>query len=88
MEPFPSFLMSSRDERQEAAYISAMDALLPFLLIAAMGATAIVLFAGIAAFAFNSKLNARYSNKLMTARVVLQGLALAVLGLIVLTQMF
>jgi hypothetical protein len=53
-----------------------------------MGATAIVLFAGIAAFAFNSKLNAKYSNKLMTARGVLQGLAVAVLGLIVLTQMF
>jgi Hypoxia induced protein conserved region len=80
--------MSNRDERQGVAYMSLMDTVLPFLLIAAMGATAIVLFAGIAAFAFNSKLNAKYSNKLMTARVVLQGLALAVLGLIVLAQMF
>lgn len=65
-----------------------MDTVLPFLLVAAMGATAIVLFAGIAAFAFNSKLNAKYSNKLMTARVLLQGLALAVLAVIVFTQMF
>ena len=68
--------------------MSSMETVLPFILVIAMGATVIVLFTGIAAFAFNSKLNAKYSNKLMTARVVLQGLALAVLALIVFTQMF
>ena len=67
--------------------MSGMDTLLPIFLVIAMAATVIVLFTGILGFAFNSKLNAKYSNKLMTARVLLQGLALAVFAAIVLTQM-
>ncbi len=64
-----------------------MDSILPILLVIAMAATVIVLFTGIVGFAFNSKLNAKYSNKLMTARVLLQGFALAIFMVIVLTQM-
>jgi hypothetical protein len=64
-----------------------MDILLPIFLVFAMVATVVVLFTGILGFAFNSKLNAKYSTKLMTARVLLQGLALAVFAVIVLTQM-
>jgi hypothetical protein len=64
-----------------------MDIALPVFLIIAMAATVIVLFTGIIGFAFNSKLNAKYSTKLMTARVLLQGFALAVFAAIVLTQM-
>jgi hypothetical protein len=67
--------------------MSGMDTILPIFLVIAMAATVIVLFTGILGFAFNSKLNAKYSNKLMTARVLLQGLALAVFAAIVLTQM-
>ena len=67
--------------------MSAMDIILPVFLVIAMAFTVIVLFTGILGFAFNSKLNAKYSNKLMTARVLLQGLALAVFAAIVLTQM-
>ena len=67
--------------------MSGMDTILPIFLVIAMVATVIVLFTGILGFAFNSKLNAKYSNKLMTARVLLQGLALAVFAAIVLTQM-
>ena len=65
----------------------AMSTVLPVFLVIAMAATVIVLFAGILSFAFNSKLNAKYSTRLMTARVLLQGLALAVFAVIVLTQM-
>ncbi len=67
--------------------MSIMETILPVLLVIAMIATVVVLFTGIVAFAFNSNLNAKHSNKLMTARVVLQGVALAVFGLIVLMQM-
>ncbi len=67
--------------------MSGMDTILPIFLVIAMVATVIVLFTGILGFAFNSKLNAKYSNKLMTARVLLQGLALAVFAAVVLTQM-
>jgi hypothetical protein len=67
--------------------MSIMETVLPVLLVIAMIATVVVLFTGIVAFAFNSNLNAKHSNKLMTARVVLQGVALAVFGLIVLMQM-
>jgi hypothetical protein len=85
--PSRSFFKSGRDGGGQAPYILAMSTLLPVFLVIAMAATVIVLFTGILGFAFNSKLNAKYSTKLMTARVLLQGLALAVFAVIVLTQM-
>jgi len=63
-----------------------METILPVLLGVAMLATLGVLFAGVVAFGFNTKANAKYSNKLMTARVVCQGVAVALFGLIVLMQ--
>lgn len=61
-----------------------METVLPFLLMIAMVATVAVLAVGIVAFAFSPKLNARYAGKLMTARVVLQFTAVAILAAIVL----
>lgn len=63
-----------------------MDTLLPILLIVAMAATVIVLFAGIVTFSFSSRLNAKYGNRLMAARVVLQGVAIAIFAAIVLLK--
>ena len=61
-----------------------MESILPFLLGAAMLATLGVLFAGVIAFAFNTKTNAKYANRLMTARVVCQAVAVALFGAMVL----
>lgn len=61
-----------------------MDSILPFLLGAAMLATLGVLCAGVISFAFDTKANAKYSNKLMTARVVCQAIAVAIFGVMVL----
>ena len=63
-----------------------MSAVLPVLLGIAMLATLGVLFAGVISFAFNSKVNAKYSNKLMQARVVLQAVAVALFAATVLFQ--
>ena len=63
-----------------------MSTVLPVLLGVAMLATVGVLFAGVISFAFNSKMNAKYSNKLMQARVVLQAVAVALFAAIVLLQ--
>lgn len=61
-----------------------MRDLLPILLGVALVATVLVLFAGVISFAFGSRTDRKLATWLMTARVVLQGLAVAVLGLIVL----
>ena len=61
-----------------------MNAILPLLMVIAMAATAVVLFVGILAFAVHGKFNARHANKLMQARVILQGLAVLIFGLITL----
>ena len=74
----------SNDRRVRASYILGMDAILPILLGAAMLATLGVLFAGVISFAFNTKTNAKYANKLMTARVVCQAVAVALFGAMVL----
>lgn len=68
------------------AYIIIMDAIFPILLGAAMLATLGVLCVGVISFAFNTKTNAKYSNKLMTARVICQAVAVAIFGLMVLLQ--
>lgn len=61
-----------------------MESILPILLIVAMVATIVVLFAGIIGFGFNTRASAKYSTHLMTARVVLQGVAIAVFALMAL----
>lgn len=61
-----------------------MNSLLPLMLAVVMMATVVVLAVGIVSFAFNAQLNSRYGNKIMTARVVLQFVAIAIFGLIVL----
>jgi hypothetical protein len=61
-----------------------MDSILPMLLLVAMGATAIVLAVGVISFAFSSRMNQKYATKLMTTRVMLQGIAVLLFGLIVL----
>lgn len=61
-----------------------MNAILPILLGAAMLVTLGVLCAGVISFAFNTKTNAKYSNKLMTARVICQAVAVAIFGIMVL----
>jgi hypothetical protein len=60
-----------------------MQQILPILLGLAMFATVAVLFAGVIVFAFSPNLNARYGNKLMRWRVILQGVALALFALMV-----
>lgn len=65
-----------------------MMEILPYLLGAVVVATVVVLFAGIISFAFNTKTNAKYANRLMTARVILQGVAVALFGLMVLDNFF
>ncbi|TVR97475.1 MAG: twin transmembrane helix small protein [Rhodospirillales bacterium] len=63
-----------------------MQTILPFILVAVMLATVGALFAGIVSFAFNIGGN-KQSTRLMSARVLLQGLALAVFGLLALVSM-
>lgn len=63
-----------------------MESILPTLLIVAMGLTALVLVVGVATFAFSTSANRKYGNKLMTARVILQGVALALFALMALLQ--
>ncbi|MCU0838636.1 MAG: HIG1 domain-containing protein [Rhodospirillales bacterium] len=63
-----------------------MSSVLPFLMIAAMAATALVLLAGVVGFAFSTKVNEKYSTKLMATRVLLQGVAILLFGLMVLLQ--
>jgi hypothetical protein len=71
-------------ERKGAPHI--MSSVLPFLMIAAMAATALVLLAGVVGFAFSTKVNEKYSTKLMATRVLLQGVAILLFGLMVLLQ--
>ncbi len=53
-----------------------------------MLATVLVLFAGIISFAFNTEANAKYATRLMAARVILQGVAVALFALTVLSQIW
>ena len=54
------------------------------MLVVAMLATLGVLFVGIISFAFTKKGNSKNATRLMAARVALQGVAVALLGLMVL----
>jgi hypothetical protein len=60
-----------------------MQTILPIALGIAMFATLAVLFIGVIAFAFNADLNAKHGNRLMRWRVILQGVAVALFGLMI-----
>lgn len=66
--------------------MNTMTDVLPFLIGAAMLATVLVLFAGIISFAFSTKIDAKYATRLMAARVILQAVAVALFGLMVLSR--
>ena len=53
-----------------------MESFLTILMIIALALTLLVLFVGIGAFAVGGKFNQKYSNKLMRARVLMQGIAI------------
>ncbi len=57
--------------------------ILPFLLGFAMFATLAILVVGIIGFAFNGKFYKKHANNLMRARVIGQGVALVIFGLII-----
>lgn len=57
--------------------------ILPGLIMLGMGLTVGVLLIGVASMFVGGKFNARYSNKLMTARVGFQALTIALVMLVV-----
>lgn len=59
-----------------------MSPALPYLLGVALAATLAVLFIGVISFAVGGDFHARHANTLMRARVVTQGLTVALLALI------
>lgn len=61
-----------------------MVSALPYMLGAALLATLGVLFAGVLSFAINGEANRKHATKLMAARVILQGIAVALFALTVL----
>lgn len=61
-----------------------MSGALPYLAIAALAATAAVLVVGVVTFALGPGFSARNGTKLMAMRVILQGIAVVLIGLIVL----
>ena len=54
-----------------------------YMIVALMLATFGVLMAGIALMGIGGSMNARYANRLMTARVSLQGMVVLMLALLV-----
>lgn len=64
-----------------------MSSVIPYVLGLAMLATAGVLFAGIVSFAFGARSDRTLGTKLMTARVVLQGVAIAVFAVMMLLSL-
>ncbi len=61
-----------------------MAVALPYMLGAAMLVTLAVLFAGVISFAVNGEANRKYATRLMAARVILQGVAIALFAITVL----
>ncbi len=57
-----------------------LSTVLKVLFGVALAATVVVLFAGVVSMARGGSFNARWSNKLMRLRVVLQGAAVALLA--------
>ena len=60
-----------------------METVLPYLLVAAMFATVVVLATGIISFGVHGELYLRHANHLMRMRVIMQGIAVAIFALIV-----
>ncbi len=60
-----------------------MEAALPYLLGLAMLATLVVLVVGVVSFGVHGDFYLRHANNLMRLRVVMQGIAVAILALIV-----
>lgn len=60
-----------------------MEFVLPYLLGFAMFATVAVLAMGVISFGVHNDFYLRHANQLMRARVVLQGIAVAILALMV-----
>ena len=63
-----------------------MNSVFIILMGVAMISTLIVLMIGIGAMLKGGKFNEKYGNKLMSARVILQGVALLFLALAILTK--
>jgi len=59
-----------------------MDGFLSYFLGFAMLATLVVLVVGVVSFAVHGRFYIKNANKLMRARVILQGIALVIFGLI------
>ena len=59
-----------------------MSAILPYLVYIAMGATVIVLIAGVLSMLRGGAVNKTYGNKLMRARILFQLAAVALLGVL------
>ena len=60
-----------------------MDSVLPYLLGFAMFATVAVLAIGVISFGVHGDFYLRHANHLMWARVILQGISVAILALMV-----
>jgi len=65
-------------------YIKDMEGFFTVLMVLAMALTLLVLFIGIGSFAVGGKFNQKYGNKLMRARVLMQGLAVILFALVML----
>ncbi|MCB9965098.1 MAG: twin transmembrane helix small protein [Rhodospirillales bacterium] len=63
-----------------------MDSLLIILMAIAMMATLVVLIIGMSGMVIGGEFNKKYGNKLMSARVILQGISIFLLALVILTQ--
>lgn len=63
-----------------------MSAFLAFLIPAAVIATAIVLIIGLGGFAGGGNFNKKYGNKLMQLRVLLQGIAIALIVIFIIVS--
>jgi hypothetical protein len=63
-----------------------MSAILAFLIPAAVIATAIVLIIGLGGFAGGGNFNKKYGNKLMQLRVLMQGIAIALIVIFIIVS--
>tara|TARA_R110000772_G_scaffold49123_11_gene113131 strand:+ start:15886 stop:16083 length:198 start_codon:yes stop_codon:yes gene_type:complete len=61
-----------------------MEGFFTILIVIALALTLLVLFVGIGAFAVGGKFNAKYANKLMRARVLMQGIAIILFAVLML----
>lgn len=67
-------------------HLNRMDSLLIILMAIAMMATLVVLIIGMSGMVIGGEFNKKYGNKLMSARVILQGISIFLLALVILTQ--